>query len=527
MTSRSDPTAERAPRILIVDDEPFNVDYLEQELEHQGFATDSATNGLEALDRVAAAPPDLVLLDVMMPELDGISALRILKEDPETRLIPIVLMTALNAVEDRVRGIEAGADDFLSKPVDERELMARIRTSLSVKRAIDETVGELRSTSAHLERFGRQEREVAVLAVDWRPCDESLPGEAAGFLCRGQRAAAEARIRALGGMPSETEGSLLVAVFEGPDVRSRSIAAIEAALAILEEGADIGRPAQLTVSAAIAAGRAQVGSTRVTNAGEPRWVYGAEGDPVDRASKLARGATEPHVVVAGESAAAVSHWFKLESVGDGTYRVLARSPEEEPDPARKERSITTILVTDIVDSTGTVERLGDHAWGELLAAQEQAIRAELVLHRGEEVDTTGDGFLASFDSPARAIRCALAIRDHSAALGLTIRTGIHTGEVERVEGEARGIAVHVASRIAARAGAAEILVSATTRELAAGSGLSFADRGEHALKGVSEPRRLYAASPADADRRRPSARTTADIHGLTTRARDSNPRPPA
>ncbi len=155
-------------RILIVDDEPFNVDYLEQELEHLGYLTESAANGLEALERVAASPPDLVLLDVMMPELDGIATLRILKQDPESRFIPVVLMTALNAVEDRVRGIEAGADDFLSKPVDDRELLARIRTAITRKRAIDETVGELRTTSAHLERFGRQERDVAVLAVEWR-----------------------------------------------------------------------------------------------------------------------------------------------------------------------------------------------------------------------------------------------------------------------------------------------------------------------------------------------------------------------
>jgi CheY-like chemotaxis protein len=167
-------------RILIVDDEPLNVDYLEQELESVGFVTETAADGLEALERVAAAPPDLVLLDVMMPRMDGISALRILKGDPDTRLIPVVLMTALNAVEDRVRGIEAGADAFLSKPVDDRVLLARIRTALSLKRTIDETVGELRSTSVHLERYGRQEREVAILAVEWRLREANLSDEAVG-----------------------------------------------------------------------------------------------------------------------------------------------------------------------------------------------------------------------------------------------------------------------------------------------------------------------------------------------------------
>jgi DNA-binding NarL/FixJ family response regulator len=145
MTVRRAPPPHRPARILVVDDEPLNVDYLEQELESHGFVTEAATNGVEALARIAAAPPDLVLLDVMMPELDGIAALRILKNDPDTNLIPVVLMTALNAVDDRVRGIEAGADDFLSKPVDDRELLARIRTALELRRTIDATVAEFRS----------------------------------------------------------------------------------------------------------------------------------------------------------------------------------------------------------------------------------------------------------------------------------------------------------------------------------------------------------------------------------------------
>jgi CheY-like chemotaxis protein/class 3 adenylate cyclase len=501
MTERSEPQVEGSARILIVDDEPFNVDYLEQELESLGFVTETATNGVEALERVAAAPPDLVLLDVMMPELDGITALRLLKDDPETRLIPVVLMTALNAVEDRVRGIEAGADDFLSKPVDDRELLARIRTSLSVKRAIDETVGELRSTSAHLERFGRREREVAVLAVEWRAREGNLPDEAAGFLGRGHRAETERRILALGGMPSEGEGSLLVAVFDGPDLAGRSIAAVNAALAVLNEGGGAELPEQLTLSAAVVAGQAQVGSIRVTAEGDSRWVYGAEGEPVDRASGLARGAPTAGVVVEGEPVPLLSDRFDLEPVGDGTYLVLARTDQEETGPSQPEteRSIKTILVTDIVDSTGMAERLGDRAWAELLFAHEDAIRAELVVHRGEEVDTTGDGFLASFASPGRAIRCALAIRDRVAALGVTIRAGLHTGEVERVDGKLRGIALHVASRISAHAGDGEVLVSTTTRELAAGSRLRFADRGEHSLKGVSGVRRLFAVDEQSSD----------------------------
>jgi DNA-binding NarL/FixJ family response regulator len=494
MTGHSDPPLDRPARILIVDDEPLNVDYLEQELEAIGFATATAANGLEALERVAAAPPDLVLLDVMMPEMDGVSTLRILKGDPETRLIPVVLMTALTAVEDRVRGIEAGADDFLSKPVDDRELLARIRTALKLKRTIDETVGELRSTSAHLERYGRGEREVAILAIEWSLPEAKLPDEAIGFIGRRRREAAAERVRALGGLLSESEAGMLVAVFDHRDVRASSVAAVEAALMVLEDGPPDTESQGLAVNTAVSAGRAQVGSTRVGRAGQVRWVYGAEGEPVERATALVRGAPVAGLLIAGDAAAVVSDRFQLQPAGHGAYRVLA--PDEPRSPA--DRPVKTILVTDIVDSTRTTERVGDSAWGEILAAHERVTRDELVPFGGEEVATTGDGFLLSFDSPARAVRCALAVVDAVAALGLSIRAGIHTGEVEFVDGSLVGIALNVATRIAARAGSSEVLVSATTRELAAGSGLVFSDRGEHTLNGVSEPRRLYAATPTRA-----------------------------
>jgi DNA-binding NarL/FixJ family response regulator len=497
-------------RILIVDDEPLNVDYLEQELESQGFVTEAASNGLEALERVAAAPPDLVLLDVMMPGMDGISALRVLKDDPDTRLIPVVLMTALNAVEDRIRGIEAGADDFLSKPVDERELLARIRTALSLKRTIDETVGELRDTSAYLERYGRQEREVAVVAVDWRLREPGLPGEAVGFVGRRHRESAEDRIRALGGTPNEDDGGPLVAVFEGRDMRTRSLSAVEAALAIVADGSP-----PVCVSAAITVGAAQVGSTR----GDQGWVYGAEGEPVVRAGALARTAAGAGVVLEGDAAAAVVDRYRLEPEGEGSYRVLG--PVGGEDGPRSERRISTILVTDIVGSTRIVERVGDRAWSALAAAHDRATRTELVRFGGVEVNTTGDGFLASFDSPARAIRCALAVMERLDELGLRIRAGIHTGEVEHVDGVAQGIALIVASRIAARANPAEVLVSSTTRELAAGSGVVFTDRGEHRLGGVTETRRLYAAVELDAHGPAP-APSGADEYpaGLTEREVD-------
>jgi DNA-binding NarL/FixJ family response regulator len=482
----------RPARILIVDDEPLNVDYLEQELDGLGFVTETAADGLEALERVSDTPPDLVLLDVMMPRMDGISVLRVLKQDPETRLIPVVLMTALNAVDDRVRGIEAGADDFLSKPVDDRELVARIKTALSLKRAIDETVDELRSASAHLERYGIQEREVAVLAIEWRPLEPNLPDEAVAFMGRREREAAEERIRAFGGRLGGSDAGVLVAFFDDPDAQSRSAAAVEAALAVVSEDRPEAGP-RVVASAAVGTGPARVGSRRVTRDGESRWVYGVEGGPVDGAVALARTATEPGVRVTAGAAAVVNDRFRLEPVGEAGYRIVPPASRAEAGSPVPERRIATILVTDIVGSTGTAERLGDRAWTELVAAHDRATRAEIVRFGGKELNTTGDGFIASFDTPARAIRSALALMDRLEGLGLRLRAGVHTGEVEQIERGIEGIAMNVASRVAALAGAAEVLVSATARELAAGSGLVFVDRGEHELKGVTEPRRLYSA----------------------------------
>jgi len=159
-----------------------------------------------------------------------------------------------------------------------------------------------------------------------------------------------------------------------------------------------------------------------------------------------------------------------------------------------ERVLTTILFTDLVGSTEAVRRFGDDAWARLLERHHAAVRSELERFDGEEIDTAGDGFLATFDGPARAIRCAIAIERAVQQLGLEIRLGLHTGEVERHGGGApRGIAVHVAARIAGLAGAGQVLVSATTRDLVAGSGLEFDDLGEFELKGLDERRRIYRA----------------------------------
>lgn len=159
-----------------------------------------------------------------------------------------------------------------------------------------------------------------------------------------------------------------------------------------------------------------------------------------------------------------------------------------------DRVLATVLFTDIVASTELIRERGDLAWRDLVQRHNTAVRHELARFRGTEIATTGDGFLASFDGPARAIRCAVAIVKAAAGLGLRVRAGLHTGECERVQGDLAGIAVHVGARIAATAGAGEVVVSSTVRDLVAGSGLELIDRGAHQLKGVDEPWRLFAVA---------------------------------
>ena len=146
--------------------------------------------------------------------------------------------------------------------------------------------------------------------------------------------------------------------------------------------------------------------------------------------------------------------------------------------------LATVLLTDIVGSSERAAELGDRRWRELLEAHHALVRRELARWRGHEVDTAGDGFLATFDGPARAIRCACAIRDGVRTLGLEIRAGLHTGECEVIGGKVGGIAVHIAARVAARAERGQVLVSGTVRDLIAGSGIELEDRGVHALKEI-------------------------------------------
>jgi class 3 adenylate cyclase len=162
--------------------------------------------------------------------------------------------------------------------------------------------------------------------------------------------------------------------------------------------------------------------------------------------------------------------------------------------AEVDRVLATVLFTDIVGSTERAAALGDRAWHELLDAHHAIVRRELDRHRGREIQFQGDGLLATFDGPARAIRCACAISQAVRSLGLEIRAGLHTGEIELAGPSIRGIAVHIGARVAAQAGAGEVLVSSTVKDLVAGSGIGFLDRGSHTLKGVPGTWTLFAVN---------------------------------
>jgi class 3 adenylate cyclase len=159
-----------------------------------------------------------------------------------------------------------------------------------------------------------------------------------------------------------------------------------------------------------------------------------------------------------------------------------------------DRVLATVLFTDIVDSTRRAAEMGDRDWHALLDAHDAVVRAQLARFRGREVNTSGDGFLAMFDGPQRAIRCAMSIRDAVQALGIEVRAGLHTGECEVRGDDIGGIGVHIGARVSALAGPNDVLVSSTLRDLVIGSGLEFEERGAHELKGVPGEWRLFAVA---------------------------------
>jgi class 3 adenylate cyclase len=208
--------------------------------------------------------------------------------------------------------------------------------------------------------------------------------------------------------------------------------------------------------------------------------------------------TEPDILLQGVRA--VARGDALLSPGV-TRRLIGAFVEDQAPPlpssdAGDNRILATVLFSDIVASTERAAAIGDRRWRDLLDRHDEIVRAELGAHGGREIKTTGDGFLALFDAPARAIRCAIAVRDALRAVGVDVRIGIHAGEVELRGSDVGGIAVNIGARVAAAGSAGDVVVSSTVRDLVTGSGIGFADRGEHDLKGVPDRWRLFAVDDA-------------------------------
>ena len=206
--------------------------------------------------------------------------------------------------------------------------------------------------------------------------------------------------------------------------------------------------------------------------------------------------TDPSELVQGVRA--VARGDALLSPGV-TRKLISAIADRNGEPALpvgsdRDRALATVMFSDIVGSTERAAEIGDRRWRDLLDRHDALIRRELARHGGREVKSTGDGFLALFDGPARAIRCAVAIQRGLRTEGVEVRIGLHSGEVELREGDVGGIAVHLGARVAAAGSPGEVVVSSTVRDLVAGSGIGFADRGEHDLKGIPDRWHLYAVT---------------------------------
>jgi class 3 adenylate cyclase/pimeloyl-ACP methyl ester carboxylesterase len=226
--------------------------------------------------------------------------------------------------------------------------------------------------------------------------------------------------------------------------------------------------------------------------GVPTLVLHRSGDtaiPIESGRYLAKNIPAAKLV----ELPGIDHWapniHDIDVLVDEVEQFLTGSRgQTEPD-----RVLATVMFTDIVDSTKRAAALGDRDWRQLLDRHNDAVRQEIERFRGRAVKNLGDGFLATFDGPARAVRCAAAIIDRMRPLGIQVRSGLHTGEIELTPDDVAGIAVHIAARVAEKADSGEVLVSSTVRDLVAGSGLRFGGRGSHVLRGFLEPLRLFAA----------------------------------
>jgi len=341
------PGAERAShaeapggRLLVVDDNDNNREIVSRLLEREGYEVSTAENGALALEQIKTQPPDLVLLDVMMPVMDGIEACKRMKDDADSRLIPVVIMTALGQVDDRVRAIQAGADDFLTKPVNRGELLARIQTSLRLKQTVDTKLDRLKGAQEYLAHFvprsvirqleenpeapelEKTDQDMSPMFVDvtgYTKLSESMR-QTTDFMVEKYFSRYLDCIHAHGGDLTETSGDGLMVVFAGNDPREHAINAVEAALDILEKTDALNEQLEgifdpISVHIGINSGIAAIGPTKYEGASGVRWTYTALGPTVNLAARIAGVAEGGMICIGPETARRIEGQFTCSEVG--------------------------------------------------------------------------------------------------------------------------------------------------------------------------------------------------------------------
>jgi len=427
------PEALTEARILAVDDQLANIALLEDLLDQAGYTTvRGITDPRQAVSEFQAFAPDLVLLDLLMPGLDGFGVMAQLRPLlPDGAFLPILVLTAEISPDVKRRALSEGATDFVSKPLDTTEVLLRIRNLLQTR-------------ALHLQLQNENDRL------------ESKVQERTSELAEARGQVLDL-YRELAGRNQELH-ALVDRLVGASDEASRRA---EAAAHRPGDGSAVERltPREHDVLRLVAQGQ--------TNA------------EVARSLTVSIATVKTHI----------EHIIAKLGVADRTQAAV-RAVELGLLPARE---LTTVLFTDIARSTELAVELGDRRWHDLKRRHQDLVRRELSRFQGDEIDTAGDGFLATFDAAERAVRCACSIRDALRGLGLEVRAGLHTGEVERQGGGVSGLAVHVGARVMAIAEPGEIVVSGVVYEVVTGSGLQFADRGTHQLKGVPGDWRLFAA----------------------------------
>lgn len=327
-------------QVLVVDDNEKNRDIVARLLEREAYGVRTAEDGAEALKAVAANPTDLILMDVMMPVMDGIEACRRLKDDAATRLIPVIIMTALGQVEHRIRGIRAGADDFLTKPVSRDELLARIETSLRLKQTVDEKLDRLRGAQDYLAKFvpqsvirsleahpeapvlERTDQDMSALFVDvsgYTRLSEKMR-QTADFMVEKYFSRFFDTIHANGGDVTETSGDGMMVVFPGDDAAGHAVAAVSAAVAIQQKTAELNRQLAgifepIAVHIGINSGIALIGPTKYEGTSGVRWVYTALGPAVNLAARIAGVAGEGMICIGPETERRLGGRFETRPLG--------------------------------------------------------------------------------------------------------------------------------------------------------------------------------------------------------------------